>query len=60
MRVSPRSDRRVDWMSLSLDVSMSAGWAFLVVLIALVLLDLLASVSLRQQAGYLEFGWLPA
>jgi hypothetical protein len=40
MRASPGPARRVDWVSLSLDFSMSVGWAFLLVLTALVLLDL--------------------
>jgi hypothetical protein len=37
---SPGSAQRLDWATLTLDISMWAGWAFLLVLTACVVLDL--------------------
>jgi hypothetical protein len=39
MRVFPGAARRVDWISLTLEVSVLAGWALLLVLTAFVLVD---------------------
>lgn len=36
----PRASRGVDWSTRTLDISMVAGWTFLLVLTARVLLDL--------------------